>query len=157
MKRFGAVVFAALIAFSVLATWPAGASSSSHCENKDKYCKVSLVQLLADPKQYEGQKVVVFGYFKGRMETSGIFLTEEYAERGVFSSAIAVNPHPMDEDTRVQSDLVKELKGRLIDSDQASGEYVFAIGTFHGGPAGHFGAFPGELKDSPGFIPADKH
>lgn len=153
MKKIGAVVFAVLIVFSVFATWSVGASSSSHCEDKDDYCKVSLVQLLAAPNQYEGQKVVVFGYFVGRMETSGIFLTEEYAERGVFSSAVAVNSNSMDDDTRAQSDLLSELEGRLIDSDQASGQYVFAIGTFHAGRAGHFGAFPGELKDSPGFVP----
>ena len=90
---------------------------------------VSLIQLIASPRDYHGKLIRVIGFCRLEFEGSALYLHREDFERGISKNAIWLSlGWPVPEPRRRMSD-----------------EYVLVEGTFDAEGQGHMGMFSGEL------------
>lgn len=94
-------------------------------------CRVSMYELLTHPYRYDGKKVQIMGYYFSGFEMSAIF---------------ADLPAP-DKDLNFRDAVWLEGSTSALGQN---GSAVTVVGTFHAGPSGHLGQYPGELIAAPG-------
>jgi hypothetical protein len=90
---------------------------------------ISLVELIARPKDFDGKRVQVRGTLALGFEHNALYLHREDYDHGNVANAIWV-------------DLPDELRGS---SSRYRGKYVTIIGTFSARDHGHMGAFIGSI------------
>ncbi|TSC77719.1 MAG: hypothetical protein G01um101424_342 [Parcubacteria group bacterium Gr01-1014_24] len=92
---------------------------------------VSLVQLIANPSQYDGKLVRVIGFCRLEFEGNALYLHREDFEHSISKNAVWLQVGwPVPENLRAMSD-----------------EYVIVEATFSAEHKGHFGAFSGSLDE----------
>jgi hypothetical protein len=93
--------------------------------------QVSLVELIAAPARFEGQRVVVIAYLKLEFEGNALYVHREDFEQGIFKNGLWLEVN-------------REEMQRYSES---SGKYVLAEGTFTTTSKGHRSLWSGSLKD----------
>ncbi|HYM18955.1 MAG TPA: hypothetical protein VEU06_10365 [Micropepsaceae bacterium] len=97
LKEFGdRLTFALTIAFVIILSLEAWQYISSLRSRPAAgvFERVSLVQLLANPERYEGQKVQAAGFFVYTGQQPALFLNSEDAENGITQNSIRVALQP---------------------------------------------------------------
>src|ERR1035437_3918365 len=93
---------------------------------------VSIVQLIADPQQYEGKRIHIIGYLRLEFEGDAIYLHREDFEQGIPENAIWINaPKALTNEQR----------------EAVNNSYVLCTGVFTSKQRGHLGMFSGEISD----------
>ena len=134
MKRstglaFAAMLVAAVAPLQVRAQMPGYMAKGTKPVTAET---VSILQLIANPERYDGQRVQVIGFLRLEFEGSGIYLHREDYERGIPQNGLAV---------QLPSAITKEQ------TDAVNMHYVICLGTFVAAPRGHFGLWSGTIKD----------
>ena len=95
----------------------------------------SIIRLIAHPKEYEGKKVMILGFYSRGRELSSLYLSREDARYGNTQSAVWI-------------DLGGAETNKLVNTKITSSE-IRVVGTFHSDSvgSGHMGAWPSEIKD----------
>jgi hypothetical protein len=93
--------------------------------------EVSLVQLIANPLAFDGQRIRAVGFLNLEFEGNAIYLHRDDFEENNFKNAIWINVPRMTGDER----------NRVV------GRYCVIEGTFDARHHGHMGAFSGEIVD----------
>jgi hypothetical protein len=99
---------------------------------------VSIIQLIANPHEYDEKTVTVIGYLSLRFEGTALYLHESDYEKYVFPNAIAIN------------------LGKTVPTaaEQAlEGHCVLLDGRFDADVHGHLGVYPGTISDISRLIP----
>lgn len=93
---------------------------------------VSLIQLIANPQQYDGKKVRFIGFLRLEFEGNAAYLHREDYENGLSQNAIWIDvPTNMSDRQKADTNL----------------HYVICSGTFRAALHGHMGLFSGTLSD----------
>jgi len=92
---------------------------------------VSLIQLIANPKDYHGQLVRVFGFVTLDFEGTAIYLHQDDYKYGLDKNGLWI-------------DVTREIGKRRADYDQ---KYVLVEGIFDGNERGHMGLFSGCIRN----------
>ncbi len=101
----------------------------SACDSNRKL--VSIINLISQPSEYNGNDVVVSGFLRIKFESNALYLTSDHAKYQIFSNSIWLNlPENMTEKTK------KELNNR----------YVRVEGIFDSKDTGHMGIFRGSIN-----------
>jgi hypothetical protein len=95
--------------------------------------EISLINLIANPQKYEGQKVTIMGYLHLEFEGNGLYINKADFENSISKNAIWIEIGPKHPEN---SSLAK-----FID------HYVLLEGTFDEKNKGHMGMMSGSLKD----------
>lgn len=93
---------------------------------------VSIVELIANPRIYDGKLVQVIGWLHLEFEGDGIYLHQEDAAAGIHHNGLWV-----------------EFAGERPGGACAGG-YANVIGTFNAGNRGHRGAWSGSIENIEG-------
>jgi hypothetical protein len=96
--------------------------------------EVSIVRLLADPRQYDGRAVTVWGVFNSERESSALYLNRESYEYRIDQNAIPITSN-------------HTLTG---ESSKMNGHYVWLVGIYESdsvAPVGFNGMGNGHLRD----------
>jgi hypothetical protein len=91
---------------------------------------VSLVQLIANPKDYDGKVVRVIGFMRLEFEGDGIYLHQDDYKHSIYKNGLWIDA----------SDDMQKKKAEL---DQ---KYVLLEGTFNAKMTGHRGAWSGSIE-----------
>ncbi len=110
-----------------------------------KVINVSFVQLLGNPKQWNGRAVMVEGILNLEFEGDALYLSKCDYEYAVTKNAIWID---------IDITKLREIDNVAVVADgekikKANGEYVLVEGVFRGSNLagyGHMGLFSGELK-----------
>jgi hypothetical protein len=94
----------------------------------DQPVDVSLVQLIANPKDYDGKFVRVIGFV--RLEGNAIYLHQEDYKHGLTRNGLWI-------------DVSDDLRKRRSEFDQ---KYVLVEGTFNAKDKGHLGMWSGTVE-----------
>lgn len=89
--------------------------------------RISLINLIATPKQYDGRRVAVKGYIHLEFEGSGLYLHEDDYRHTAYENAIWVN-------------LLKSGE-----SKECQDAYVTVFGIFRAEERGHMGLWSGSI------------
>jgi len=124
--------------FSILGLFAFFASGEPRCADLDtrQGCKrfdVSLVQLIANPDQFDGKRVVVGGFLSLEFEGRALYLHQDDFRVGNTSNAVAL-------------ELPADWLTSTASIDCPSYRYVRLEGEFSSQNTGHMGAFSGSLK-----------
>lgn len=92
---------------------------------------VSIIRLIASPRDYAHKLVRVVGYLDIEFEGDAIYLHEEDCKRALTTNALWIQAKP---------EMMKELK-------QLSRQYVIIEGVFVPSNKGHMGLFSGALDN----------
>ena len=104
-----------------------GLEDATAGESRENPCVVSFRRVLQAPQQFDGRWIDVHGYYAHGFEVSALFESEPAGSNG--------------EDPSVEALWVNvALQPRVVGD---SLDHV--VGVFHRGPAGHLGAYFGEL------------
>jgi hypothetical protein len=95
---------------------------------------VSIIQLIANPERYDGQRVQVVGFVRLEFEGTAIYLHHTDYQYGVTTSGLWL-----------QFDAA--WRDRLCATSDASNRYAYVQGVFHADNHGHIGLFSGSLSD----------
>jgi len=115
MRRFGTTICAILATFVA----SADALSDSASELRDPAYSISMVQLIVDPKHYEGKRVEVVGYLR-QVVNPTLFLNRISADTRDFASSILlVDPSKEWEMSSVCGDKYVKIVGRVMLSREA--------------------------------------
>jgi hypothetical protein len=126
MKKY-LIIGAALIALGFGAI--SARESSMDTETKAQQpTRVSLVQLIANPREYDGKLVRVIGFVSVEFEGTAVYLHQEDYKHDITQNAIWLE---MDVERN------KKINQR----------YVLIEGTFDANHNGHKGLFNGSIKD----------
>jgi hypothetical protein len=109
--------------FTVLALFSASASAT---EIRD----VSMIQLIANPQQYDGSPIRLIAFLNLEFEGNALYLHREDYEKPNSSNAIWISL------TDQQQNSLKKL----------SGGYVLVEGIFRSKERGHLGMFAGSVE-----------
>jgi len=101
----------ALVVLTMLLTVPAKA---------DRSVGVSMVQLITNPKKFDGKFVRVIGFLRLEFEGNELYLHREDYENGITGNGISVNANP---------EIMKQ-------SEALNMRYVLLEGTFRAGEPG---------------------
>jgi hypothetical protein len=93
---------------------------------------VSLIQLIANPRQYDGKKVRFIGFLRLEFEGNAAYLHREDYENGITQNAIWVD---------VPTDMSASQKA------DTNMHYVICAGTFRAALHGHMDLFSGALSN----------
>lgn len=112
--------------------------------NGEKLKKVSMIELIANPDKFDGQRVIVSGFVRSEFEGNGLYFHEEDYRHGLRENAVGLSLAPKD----------------VIQAKDWNLKYCTVIGTYHAVPAGYFSLWSGSLSQvkfafSP--IPAGPH
>jgi hypothetical protein len=91
---------------------------------------VSLIQLIANPKDYDGKNVRVIGFVRLEFEGNAIYLHEDDFKHGVMKNGLWL-------------DAPKEMFEKQADFNQ---KYVLIEGTFNAKMTGHLGLWSGSIQ-----------
>ncbi len=91
---------------------------------------VSLVQLIARPKDYDGKIVRVIGFVRLEFEGNGIYLHEDDYKHSIYKNGLWI-------------DVTKDMQKRKVELDQ---KHVFLEGTFNAKDTGHLGLWSGSIQ-----------
>ena len=91
---------------------------------------VSMVQLIANPQQFDGKPIRLIAYLNLEFEGDALYLHREDFDKAIASNAVWISI----EDRQASS--AKKL----------SGGYVLVEGTFNAKYRGHFGMFSGSVQ-----------
>ena len=94
--------------------------------------EVSLIQLIANPQNYDKKRIRLIGYLHLEFEGDAIYLHHEDFEFGIAKDAIWIN-------------LPKDITRAQIKA--VNDHYVICSATFDAQRHGHMGMFGGELED----------
>lgn len=97
--------------------------------------KVSLVELLAKPAQYDGKRVSVSGFYHYEFESSGLYLSRDDARFGVLRNSVWVG------------DSTNESTTAALKSFNDSFIMVFGRVTYEADGVGHLGLFPVAVEE----------
>ncbi len=100
----------------------------------ERATKVSIIQLLVEPKKYEGKLVRVRGFVHLEFEGNGVYLHREDYEQGLYSNGLWIN--------------VPECT--YPDGTTFVSGYADITGRFTAKSHGHMGLWPGEIQDVKG-------
>lgn len=136
MRNGGIILaLAALLCFSAAAGGK-GTATIASTQSKaasDLYAKVPLVRLLANPGEFDGQKVLTEGVLQFALNDSVLYASKEWYKAGVTSNAVALR---------------LDVKASKIQQyEQWTGKYVVVQGTFDASDCGDACAFSGAIKD----------
>src|ERR1043166_2632531 len=93
----------------LLARYPNAASQSDG--------PLSLIQLIANPQNYDGKRVQVVGFLRLEFEGNALYLHEDDYKNGIYGNAIGIG-------------VTKESKWS---NDDVNMRYVMVVGTFSAG------------------------
>ncbi len=101
------------------------------CTRAQQRIDVSLVRLIANPREYDGKHVRVIGFVRLEFEGNAIYLHREDEKYGITKNALWLS-------------LSREeaQKWRAL-----SDNFVLVEGTFDANSFGHMGLFSGTIKD----------
>lgn len=121
------VIFALLLN-SGLVGWATAAQPKavSSIQPKD----VSMVQLIADPKRFDGETVRVIGYLHLEFEGNAVYLHREDFERSIPQNGI----------------WIELTEAQQKSSTKLNNGYVLVEGTFSASEKGHLDIWPGSLQ-----------
>ena len=91
---------------------------------------VSLVQLIANPKDYDGKVVRVIGFMRLEFEGNGIYLHQDDYKHSIYKNALWI-------------DVSEDMQKRKAALDQT---YVLVEGTFNAKMTGHMGLWSGSIQ-----------
>lgn len=91
---------------------------------------VSMIQLIANPQQYDGKPIRVIAFLNLEFEGNALYLHREDFDRSIVSNAVWISL----EDDQVRT------------SRKLSGGYVLVEGIFSAKDRGHFGMFSGSIQ-----------
>jgi hypothetical protein len=126
MKRY-VFIGAALVALGFCAI-SARQSSMNAATNPQQVTRASLVQLIANPKEYDGKVVRVIGFASIEFEGTAVYLHQEDHKYAITQNALWLD---------VDFQRLKKFDRR----------YVLIEGTFDADHHGHHGLFSGSIKD----------
>ena len=93
---------------------------------------VSLVQVIANPQQYDGKKIRFIGFLRLEFEGNAAYLHQEDYDNGISMNAIWID---------VPSDMTE------VQKKDTNLHYVICAGTFRAADHGHMGMFSGSLAN----------
>jgi hypothetical protein len=94
--------------------------------------QVSIVQLIANPAQFDHKKVRIIGYLHLEFEGDAIYLHKEDMSTHIYENSVWIN---------TPRDMTAEQRAAL------NNHYVLCTATFTSQRRGHMGMFAGELSD----------
>lgn len=121
------VIFALLLN-SGLVGWATAAEPKAVSDSQPK--DVSMVQLIADPKRFDGQTVRVIGYLHLEFEGNAVYLHREDFERSILQNGI----------------WIELTEAQQKSSTKFNNGYVLVEGTFSASKKGHLDIWPGSLQ-----------
>jgi hypothetical protein len=92
--------------------------------------EVSLVQLIANPKDYDGKIVQVVGFVNLEFEGNAIYLHQDDYKHAIGKNGLWL-------------DITDDIRKKQADFDQ---KYVLLVGTFNAKRTGHMGLFSGCIE-----------
>jgi hypothetical protein len=98
-------------------------------DNANAICDVSIIDLIANPAQFDGRKVLVSGYVQFGLEESGIYLHKDDAVHNLWRNGVWID------------------LGEGVDSAKCQYSYALVEGTFKAGMSGHNAVSSGELQN----------
>jgi len=93
---------------------------------------VSILQLIANPQAYDGNRVRFIGFLRIEFEGDAIYLHREDFEYAITQNAVWID---------IPREMTKQEK-QLVNM-----QYVVCAGLFQGSKHGHMGMFSGEVTD----------
>lgn len=114
--------FFQVLIFALLCLWTNAESS----ELKD----VSMIQLIANPQQYDGKPNRVLAFLKLEFEGNALYLHREDFDKSLLSNAVWISL----DDQQIRT------------SKKLSGGYVLVEGVFSAKDRGHMGIFFGSIQ-----------
>jgi hypothetical protein len=97
----------------------------------DERLDVSLVRLIANPKDYDGKIVRVIGFVRMEFEGNGIYLHEDDYKHSIYKNGLWI-------------DVTADMQKRKTELDQ---KYVLIEGTFDARMTGHMGLWSGSIRN----------
>ena len=94
--------------------------------------QISMIQLIANPNQFHGKKVMIAGFLRLEFEGNGIYIHKEDYRNGIAKNGLWV-----------------ETQGRKLTSNIQpcrSGQYALIEGTFNSQHTGHMGLWSGAIE-----------
>lgn len=91
---------------------------------------VSLVQLIANPEDYDGKFIRVIGFFRMEFEGDAIYLHQEDYKHALTCNGLWI-------------DVTDDIRNRQAEFDQ---KYVLVEGTFNAKGKGHMGMWSGAIE-----------
>jgi len=91
---------------------------------------VSLVRLIANPKDYDGKVVRVIGFMRLEFEGDGIYLHQDDYKHSIYKNGLWI-------------DASEDMHKRKAELDQ---KYVLVEGTFNAKMTGHMGLWSGSIQ-----------
>ncbi|KRB98283.1 hypothetical protein [Duganella sp. Root198D2] len=114
--------FLQLLIVGLMCHWTSATSS----ELKD----VSMIQLIANPQQYDGKPIRVMAFLNLEFEGNALYLHREDFDKSLLSNAVWISL----DDQQVRT------------SKKFSGGYVLVEGVFSSKDRGHLGIFSGSIQ-----------
>jgi len=109
---------------AILAVLPVGAMNA-------QIPSTSIIELIANPKSFDGQKVRIQGVVNFEFESNAIYLSKEHWQHSVTSCGIWIDVTPK---------MAEQKKW-------ANGKYFVIEGTFHADEKGHMGLWRGSISE----------
>ena len=141
-KIISCFLFSALFSINTYSI-PQECSSSDGIET----CRVSIIQLIANPEKYHGKFVYVSGFYVNIFETSALFLSKHDADIFITSNAIWVKLSESLEGTCTEQKGYVWMCEELSEYEAASGKYVDIFGIFNMNNQGHLASYKGAIEN----------
>lgn len=136
MKKIGIFIVLIGILFSASMIDSGCTSLAAESQSKvasDLYAKVPLIRLLANPKEFDGRKVLTEGVFQFALGNSALYASKEWYKNGVTANAVALR---------------LDIKPSQIQQyEQWTGSYVVIQGTFDANDCGDSCLLSGAIKN----------
>lgn len=91
---------------------------------------VSMIQLIANPQQYDGKPIRVMAFLHLEFEGNALYLHREDFDKSLLSNAVWISL----DDQKIRT------------SKKLSGGYVLVEGIFNAKDQGHLGSFSGSIQ-----------
>jgi hypothetical protein len=114
--------FLQVLTVALLCLWTSAESS----ELKD----VSMIQLIANPQQYDGKPIRVMAFLNLEFEGNALYLHREDFDKSILANAVWISL----DDQQIRT------------SKKFSGGYVLVEGVFNAKDRGHLGIFSGSIQ-----------
>jgi len=101
-------------------------TSAESSEHKN----VSMIQLIANPQQYDGKPIRVMAFLHLEFEGNALYLHREDFDKSLLSNAVWISL----DDQKIRT------------SKKFSGGYVLVEGIFNAKDQGHLGSFSGSIQ-----------
>lgn len=128
---FHKTAIAAALAVFILLLAGLCMGSSDLNRNGEKMKVVSMIELIANPEKFDGQRVIAQGFVRLEFEGTGLYFHEEDYRYGLRNNGVALGIPRAERDQAEKCNL----------------KYCTIIGTYHATPAGYVGLWSGSLSD----------